>query len=382
MTANPLRLLAGALLTFVAERGSTTKLCADEIVEVRSKEEILRTLTRDGRLDGLPFMPQMFQYCGTKFRVLRRAHKTCDTIHNTGGRRMQDAVHLVDIRCDGEAYAKCGAGCLIFWKEAWLKRVSHAQPTQAAAAIPVCTQEDLTRATIAVDSTEADPRYSCQATELLRATERLPWWDLRQYLEDYAAGNVGLFDLVGGAGFVVSRAVINKLGRVTDRRSALLRLYDTVQRLRGGVPFPRRTGLVLAGERTPLVRLGLQPGEFARLKPYPEILKTLDDNNKNRGLFFDAEEVPYCGGTYRVRSRVTQIIDERSGRSIPIGGGGAVILEGVSCQGHYSKHRMFCPRGILPFFREAWVDRVVDSGHRASTASFEPMTQNDGSTPS
>ena len=49
-------------------------------MEVRSKEEILRTLDKSGRLEGLPFMPQMFQYCGQRFQVYKRAHKTCDTV--------------------------------------------------------------------------------------------------------------------------------------------------------------------------------------------------------------------------------------------------------------------------------------------------------------
>ena len=62
-------------------------------MEVRSKEEILRTLD-GGALDGLPFMPQMFDYCGQRFRVFRRAHKTCDTVNKTGGRRMEATVHL------------------------------------------------------------------------------------------------------------------------------------------------------------------------------------------------------------------------------------------------------------------------------------------------
>ena len=57
-----------------------SKLRAGDWVEVRSKEEILRTLDATGRLDGLPFMPQMFQYCGQRFKVFKRAHKTCDTI--------------------------------------------------------------------------------------------------------------------------------------------------------------------------------------------------------------------------------------------------------------------------------------------------------------
>ena len=57
------------------------KLRAGDWVEVRSKEEILRSLDKNGRLEGLPFMPQMFQYCGKRFRVFKRAHKTCDTVN-------------------------------------------------------------------------------------------------------------------------------------------------------------------------------------------------------------------------------------------------------------------------------------------------------------
>ena len=54
-----------------------TKLSAGDWVEVRSKEEILRTLDKSGRMQGLPFMPQMFKYCGQRFQVYKRAHKTC-----------------------------------------------------------------------------------------------------------------------------------------------------------------------------------------------------------------------------------------------------------------------------------------------------------------
>ena len=57
-----------------------TTLCAGDWVEVRSKEEILETLDKNGRLDGLPFMPQMFKYCGQRFQVYKRTHKTCDTV--------------------------------------------------------------------------------------------------------------------------------------------------------------------------------------------------------------------------------------------------------------------------------------------------------------
>ena len=55
-------------------------LRAGDLVEVRSREEILATLDRYARLDALPFMPEMFQYCGQRYRVFKRADKTCDTI--------------------------------------------------------------------------------------------------------------------------------------------------------------------------------------------------------------------------------------------------------------------------------------------------------------
>src|SRR5258707_14423278 len=108
------------------ESGSSNhslNLLAGEIVEVRSREEILATLDHKGVLNNMPFMPEMLQYCGKRFRVFRRADKTCDTIADYRSRRMFDTVHLADLRCDGSAHGGCQAGCLVFWKEAWLKRV-------------------------------------------------------------------------------------------------------------------------------------------------------------------------------------------------------------------------------------------------------------------
>lgn len=68
-------------------------------------------------------------------------------------------------------------------------------------------------------------------------------------------------------------------------------LYDISQRFLGGVPFPRRTGKIPVGSKTPTICLNLQPGEWVRVKSYKETLATLDTNNKNRGLYFDAEMV-------------------------------------------------------------------------------------------
>src|SRR5262247_3935707 len=106
------------------------KLSVGDWVQVRSKEEILRTLDSEGRLDRMPFMPEMFAFCGKTFQVYKRAHKTCDTVFPIRGRRVDRAVHLTT-RCDGQAHGGCQAGCLIFWKESWLKRVRRESPELA-----------------------------------------------------------------------------------------------------------------------------------------------------------------------------------------------------------------------------------------------------------
>src|SRR4051812_8784655 len=98
----------------------SARLRVRDWVEVRSEGEILRTLDDRGQLDGLPFMPEMLQFCGQNFQVYKRAHKTCDTVFPVRGRKLQRTVHL-DTRCDGSAHGGCQAGCLIFWREAWLK---------------------------------------------------------------------------------------------------------------------------------------------------------------------------------------------------------------------------------------------------------------------
>jgi hypothetical protein len=78
-------------------------------------------------------------------------------------------------------------------------------------------------------------------------------------------------------------------------------------------------------------------------------------------MYFDAEMVPYCGGVYRVRTRVTKFINETTGK-MAIMKTPAVILEGVICKSYYSNCRMFCPRSIYSWWREVWLERVPAPG--------------------
>jgi len=347
----------------------TLNLCAGDWVEVRSRQEILATLDKRGQLEGLPFMPEMFQHCGQRLRVYKRAHKTCDPPNGLSGRRMKNAVHLENIRCDGQAHGGCQAGCLVFWKEAWLKKVDPSVgkpssdptiapsfPLQAIADKGGCSEADVWAGTRALGepADTGDPTYVCQSTQVAAATTPLRWWDPRQYVEDYLSGNVRLTQMIASFLFFFFHHLA---GSGLGFGSALRWAYDLFQKLRGGTPYPWRMGHVPKGVRTPSVKLGLKEGEQVRVKSYPEILQTLDENWNNRGMYFDAEAVPFCNGTFRVLKRVDRIIDEKTGKILRFKNE-AIILDDVVCLARYAKCRKFCPRSIYPYWREIWLERV------------------------
>jgi hypothetical protein len=351
---------------------SKDKLRVGDWVEVRSKEEILKTLDHNGRLDEMPFMPEMFKFCGRKFQVYKGAHKTCDYTSASPGRsrRLGQTVHL-QTRCDGEAHGGCQAGCLLYWKEAWLKPASQDTSRLAApitenslegelAAAPSsgCSESDIWAGTQVANPKDDGPIYVCQATQIPYATSYLNWWDLRQYIEDYRSGNVGLRRIVGG--FVYS--VYYHLSQAGLGLGPAMRwFYDKFRRLWGGTLFPRKPGLIPEGGATPTATLNLQPGELVRVKPHQEILKTVNTVNANRGMYWDAELVPYCGGTYRVLKRVTQTIDEKTGKMMEMKNP-CIVLDSVVCQARYSSCRMLCPKSMYPYWREIWLERVA--GHQ------------------
>jgi hypothetical protein len=330
-----------------------------EWVQVRSKEEILATLDKDGRLEGLPFMPEMFSFCGSRLQISNSAHKTCDPPNGLLGRRMSNAVHLQDTRCTGQAHGGCEAGCLLFWKEAWLQADdsrSRLPPSEHPVGAAICTEEDVYHATRSErdESGEDEPRYVCQSTQLALATQPLAWWDVRQYVEDYLSGNVKLSRMV--ACFIAS-ACHTVAGAGLGIGTAVRWTYDSFQRARGGTPYPWRLGNIPSGSRTPGNRLDLQPGECVRVKSHPEILATLDDTGHNRGMWFDAEMVPYCGEPHRVLKRVNRIINEKTGHIQELKND-CIVLEGVVCRACYAEHRLFCPRKIFIYWREVWLERV------------------------
>lgn len=314
-----------------SSRDHVLNLRSGDRVEVRSAQEILETLDDDGHHEGLAFMPEMLAYCGRRFRVSSVAHKTCDTIHKTGCRNMPHAVHLEDLRCDGASHGGCQAHCLLFFKEAWLKRVGPDVPLAAPRPTAGAIREHLEQKTKRRDDPEA---WTCQTTRLFEATSALAWWDPRQYFRDLTSGNVGVVHFAK----VVGRAAFNWM-----------------QRRRGGRVFPYVSGSLVG--KTPSERMGFQVGELVQVKSKEEIEQTLDAYNKNRGLLFDPEMLPFCGGTFRVAERVQKIIHEKTGHMVKFPNE-CIRLDGVYCKAHYSRNRLFCPRAIPPYWREIWLRRL------------------------
>ncbi|MFF0816100.1 hypothetical protein ACFYVR_13250 [Rhodococcus sp. NPDC003318] len=307
-------------------------------MEVLSPEEILQTLDDRGAVDNMPFMPEMLRHAGRRFQVSASAHKACDTIDTYRNRRIDDAVHL-GVRCDGSAHGGCQASCLLYWKTAWLRPVDGPVPTPPSTTAPVTAVNTavVDRAARAASPKATDRRvkYSCQATRLVEASIPMRQRDLRQYWRDWASGNVDLWTMF---------------------RYMPLALYNTIVWRTGRCRvIPSFEGL--AGSTTPTEALGLQPGELVEVKPMDEIAATLDAHGRNRGMYFDVEMMPFCGGRYRVHKRVDKLIDEKTGYMMNMKTPG-VILENVVCKGCYHPERLFCPRDIHPYWREIWLRRV------------------------
>ena len=307
-----------------------------DAVEVRGPEEILATLDESGALEGLPFMPEMVALCGRSFTVDRRAERVCDTIRYTGTRRLHDAVLLDDLRCDGAAHGGCQAECRFFWKEAWLRRPEGTPRSPPPVAAMAALRDRAVRGgrTRVEVGGSAEERHRCQATELLRCTEHVPLWNAVSYAREVSCGNVGLGHFLKVMSRVVVEEPMRKLGLMDE-----IHLRGTAQK---GVDPPRTD---------------LQPGEYVRVRSREEIARTLNPEGRNKGLWFDREMLFYCGQVFRVRQRVRRFLDERDGKMVELKTD-AITLEGVVCTGERSLRRWFCPRAILPYWRESWLERV------------------------
>ena len=318
--------------------------CVGDQVTVRAPQEILATLDGNGTLDGLPFMPEMLDWCGKKFFVQRRVEKTCVADHPMRRFPANDVVILDGARCDGSGHDGCKHGCRIYWKEAWLASVN---PLSATAPISRTAFEAL-RARLRVK--KDDRRYFCQSTEMYNATEAFPGkqkpWKARIILRELRAGELSLMALAGFFVFWSWQRIL--------RRGAGCDAW-----LHG-----RQT-------RTPRESLNLKPGELVRVKTRSQIVESLDQKGRNRGMAICYEMTRCCGGEAEVRYRVDRIIDERTGVMRDMSD--TVTLQNVKQNRTLSEECLCydqlgdCPRGELMYWREIWLERVNPSAANRET---------------
>ena len=299
---------------------TSTLLASGQWVRVRNAAEIAASLDRDGKLDGVPFMPEMLRFCGQRLMVHRRAEKTC--VEGHGLRKMDGTVLLQGSRCDGAAHDGCQRGCMIFWKEAWLQPDTDSAKIDPAAEAP---------ATLRLGSlpTRVDDRYQCQSTALAAATSALSKWSFGLITGDVSRGELS----IRGAMSIVWRTLAN----LVRRRLGLAALG----------------AIAGAGAKDGCGGLGLKPGDWVTVRGADQIQATLGPDGKNRGLSFEPEMGRYIGGLYRVGEPIEKIILEETGRMVTLRQ--TVTLEGLTCRGSCVKN---CPRSNPLFWREAWLERA------------------------
>ena len=313
---------------FDRRSGSLHLRPGDQVV-VRNLDEILATLDATGALDGLPFMPEMIVFCGRRATVFRRVDKIHDWIHRAGLKRVHGVVQLDDARCTGEAHGGCESNCRLRWKEAWLRREDAADRASERRPQPSFTPTHLYQLARR-DAADGRVTYMCQATELATGAEPVASGDPRHIVRDFATGNVRLRVLLSGVGVAC---------------------FNWIQKKRGAAAFPFLDLSTSVG--SPTESLGLEPGDLVRVRSKEQIARTLNNQSRNRGLYFDPEMLRHCGGDYVVRAVLHRVIAERTGElktmSIP-----SIVLEGVRSTG---ENVGFSAEDEHVFWREIWLER-------------------------
>src|SRR5690348_12650401 len=256
----------------------TPRLRPGDLVEVKAPDEILQTLDEDGTLDRLPFMPEMIEHCGKSFPVARRVVKTCSygTVSTMLAFNTDDVVILNGLRCSGSDHDGCPKGCMIFWREAWLRKVRSA---------PVRSTPDLKgseRLRARLKTKSGPTKYFCQASELLKAAHELSRTErLRKCIEEIRAGNCSSLEMAQRIGIWLFWRI----------RKAFLGAYGKGTRT-----------------STPAESLNLQPGELVEVKSMQSITATLNQTADNRGLWFSPDQRLLCGQQRRVIRRIDKLI--------------------------------------------------------------------------
>ncbi len=90
-----------------------------DMVRIRSKDEIRKTLDRSGRTFGCSIIPEMYNLCGKEYRVFKKV----DHFFEETGRKMRkcNGIFLLESAyCDKST---CDRSCFFFWHVNWLQKI-------------------------------------------------------------------------------------------------------------------------------------------------------------------------------------------------------------------------------------------------------------------
>lgn len=301
----------------------SSKLKAGDIIEVLPYRQILETLDENAQLDNMPFMPEMIQYCGQRFRVYKRVNYIC--IDGNGMGALKKTVTLQNVRCDGAFHCGCQKACFLFWKEDWLTKCSadtrhvDKESTEINDVFMLKTNDSNTG------------QFICQSTRLSSASVHIRTLSKFRYLiKELFSGN---------RTFVKSLIDLSCFTIFKFSHKSIIPAYRL---LRGVSP------------KTPTVSLNLQAGDWVEVKSPEEIVKTLDNEGKNRGLVFTAEMHNFCGKRFRVKKRLDKMISEENGQMVELSN--TVLLEDVTCQAICKGFG--CSRHAYHYWREIWLKKI------------------------
>jgi hypothetical protein len=94
-------------------------------VEVRCRDEIRKSLDREGKTRGCVFTREMYAHCGSQYKVL----KSVTSFFDESKQKLcycRNVVILEGSVCSGRQRlytAKCDRNCFFFWQTDWLKKI-------------------------------------------------------------------------------------------------------------------------------------------------------------------------------------------------------------------------------------------------------------------
>jgi hypothetical protein len=102
------------------------KFNAGEIVKVKSRDYITKSINLSNKLNGCLFMEQMLDYCGNKYEVLKIV-KSFFNEHQMRTFKPRTPLYILNnLICEGRVKNfsyMCDRSCFLLWHGDWLEKI-------------------------------------------------------------------------------------------------------------------------------------------------------------------------------------------------------------------------------------------------------------------